>query len=102
MKTEREVRIEMEGGGHVSGILVRPAESRWLLVLGHGAGAGMRHPFMGALAEELAGSIRNPEALPAPIAHRLECERRWTEYERNPSIALSEEQFWAKVREMKA
>ena len=55
MKTEREVRIEMEGGGHVSGILVRPAESRWLLVLGHGAGAGMRHPFMGALAEELAG-----------------------------------------------
>src|SRR2546426_12242637 len=53
MKTEREVRLEMEGGG-VSGILVRPAESKWLLVLGHGAGAGMHHPFMGALAEELA------------------------------------------------
>src|SRR5256885_1502644 len=54
MKTEREVRIEMEGGSHVSGILVRPAESKWLLVLGHGAGAGMHHPFMSALAEELA------------------------------------------------
>ncbi|PYI99915.1 MAG: hypothetical protein DME25_21845 [Verrucomicrobia bacterium] len=52
------------------------------------------------LAEELAGSIRNPEALPAPIAHRLECEQRWAEYERDPSIALSEEQFWAKVREL--
>ena len=54
MKTETEVRIEMEGGGRVSGILVRPAEAKWLLVLGHGAGAGMHHPFMGALAEELA------------------------------------------------
>src|SRR6266705_1468265 len=53
MKTEREVRIEMEGGG-VSGMLVRPAESKWLLVLGHGAGAWMHHPFMSALAEELA------------------------------------------------
>src|SRR5256885_10237078 len=55
MKTETEVRIEMEGGSHVSGILARPAEPKWLLVLGHGAGAGMHHPFMGALAEELAG-----------------------------------------------
>jgi len=54
MKTETEVRIEMAGGGRVSGILVRPAEAKWLLVLGHGAGAGMHHPFMGALAEELA------------------------------------------------
>src|SRR5438552_18776433 len=44
----------MAGGGRVSGILVRPAEAKWLLVLGHGAGAGMHHPFMGALAEELA------------------------------------------------
>lgn len=54
MKTERELRIEVEGGGHVSGILVRPEKVSWLLVLGHGAGTGMHHPFMGALAEELA------------------------------------------------
>jgi len=54
MKTERELRIEMEGRGYVSGILVRPEKAKWLLVLGHGAGAGMRHPFMEALAEELA------------------------------------------------
>ena len=40
--------------GEVSAILLRPADARWLLVLGHGAGAGMRHPFMGALARELA------------------------------------------------
>jgi len=55
MKTERELRIEMEGGGHVSAILVRPERAKWMLVLGHGAGAGMRHAFMEALAGELAG-----------------------------------------------
>ncbi|HXJ45378.1 MAG TPA: alpha/beta family hydrolase [Candidatus Dormibacteraeota bacterium] len=54
MNTERELRIEMEGRGHVSGILVRPDNAKWMLVLGHGAGAGMRHTFMEALAEELA------------------------------------------------
>ena len=40
--------------GEVSSILVRPDGAKWLLVLGHGAGAGMRHPFMGALSRELA------------------------------------------------
>jgi uncharacterized protein len=34
-------------------LLDRPADARALLVLAHGAGAGMRHPFMGALAGEL-------------------------------------------------
>lgn len=38
----------------VSGLLVRPADARCLLVLGHGAGAGMRHPFMAGLSERLA------------------------------------------------
>jgi putative addiction module component (TIGR02574 family) len=50
------------------------------------------------LAEELIASVRDPDALPEPVAHRLELERRWAEYERDPSIALSEEQFWARVR----
>jgi len=54
MKTERELRIEIEGRGHVSGILVWPDKAKSMLVLGHGAGAGMRHAFMEALAEELA------------------------------------------------
>ena len=40
-------------------------------------------------AEALAASIRNPEALPAPLAHRLELEKRWSHYERDPSVALS-------------
>ena len=36
-------------------LLLRPAKARWLLVLAHGAGAGMSHPFMEKLAGELAG-----------------------------------------------
>jgi predicted alpha/beta-hydrolase family hydrolase len=36
-------------------LLLRPAGAAALLVLAHGAGAGMRHPFMQAIAEALAG-----------------------------------------------
>ena len=50
------------------------------------------------LAEELIASVRDPGALPDPVAHRLELERRWAEYEQNPSIGLSEDQFWNRVR----
>src|SRR5260370_20001510 len=50
-----QLRFGVEGGGEVSALLCRPANARWLLVLGHGAGAGMSHPFMEKLAAELAG-----------------------------------------------
>ncbi len=53
------------------------------------------------LAEELIASIRNPEALPEPLAHRLELERRWAQYEKDPTIGLSEDQFWNKVKALK-
>jgi len=53
------------------------------------------------LADELAASVRNPDALPAPVAHRLELERRWAEFESDPSIGLSQEEFWARVRALK-
>lgn len=36
-------------------LLLRPPEARALLVLAHGAGAGMRHRWMEALAQALAG-----------------------------------------------
>ena len=39
----------------MSALLLRPAKARRLLVLAHGAGAGMSHPFMEILAGELAG-----------------------------------------------
>jgi predicted alpha/beta-hydrolase family hydrolase len=50
-------RLHLEPGGAgppVSALLLRPAGARWLLVLGHGAGAGMNHPFMAELARRLA------------------------------------------------
>lgn len=40
--------------GDVDALLIRPEAAKWLLVLAHGAGAGMRHPFMEQLAHELA------------------------------------------------
>jgi predicted alpha/beta-hydrolase family hydrolase len=43
-----------EGVGTVSGILVRPPDAWAGYVLAHGAGAGMRHAFMEAVAESLA------------------------------------------------
>jgi len=48
------LRFAVEGAGEVSAILMRPADARWLLVLAHGAGAGMTHPFLAKLASELA------------------------------------------------
>jgi putative addiction module component (TIGR02574 family) len=54
------------------------------------------------LAEALTASIRNPDALPAPVAHRLELEKRWFQYEQNPSAALSPDQFWTQVQALKA
>jgi len=48
------LRFAVEGAGEVSGIWMRPANARWALALAHGAGAGMTHPFLEKLAEELA------------------------------------------------
>ncbi len=54
MSGGERLRFGVAGAGEVSAILVRPAEARWLLVLAHGAGAGMTHPFLEKLAGELA------------------------------------------------
>src|SRR5213596_899746 len=43
-----------DGGASVSGLLMRPPGARWLYVLAHGAGAGMRHPFLETIARALA------------------------------------------------
>lgn len=42
------------GDDVVSGLLLRPPDARALLVLGHGAGAGMRHRWMEAISHSLA------------------------------------------------
>ena len=43
-----------DGGARVSGLLMRPSDARWLYLLAHGAGAGMRHPFLETIARALA------------------------------------------------
>jgi predicted alpha/beta-hydrolase family hydrolase len=50
------LRFAVEGAGEVSALLLRPADARWLLVMAHGAGAGMSHPFLETLAGELASA----------------------------------------------
>ncbi len=51
----QEVRFQAtNSSGEVSGLLVKPASAKWLLVLAHGAGAGMRHPAMAAYARYLS------------------------------------------------
>jgi hypothetical protein len=42
------------GDGHVSGILLRPAQAKALYVFAHGAGVGMAHPSMASSAHGLA------------------------------------------------
>src|SRR5215472_447582 len=54
MSTGDKLRFAVPGNGEVSGLMVRPADARWLMVLGHGAGAGMGHPFLEKVAGELA------------------------------------------------
>lgn len=46
--------IAVDDAQHVSGLLLTPANARVCYVLAHGAGAGMAHPFMANVAEELA------------------------------------------------
>ena len=55
MAAGERLRFGVDSRGEVSALLVRPAKARRLLVLAHGAGAGMSHPFMEMLAGELAG-----------------------------------------------
>jgi predicted alpha/beta-hydrolase family hydrolase len=46
--------LEVEGAGTVSALALEPADPRAAYVFAHGAGAGMRHAFMAALAARLA------------------------------------------------
>jgi uncharacterized protein len=49
-----ELKIDCGRHGSVPALLDEPADAEWLLVLGHGAGAGMRHAFTEAVARGLA------------------------------------------------
>src|ERR1700733_936974 len=49
-----EIALPLADGQAVSGLLCMPGAVRAGYVLAHGAGAGMTHPFMTAVAEQLA------------------------------------------------
>ena len=48
------VSIAVDGAVRVSALLQSPSRARACYVLAHGAGAGMTHPFLAAVAQELA------------------------------------------------
>ena len=50
----RPVTIALSAGRSVSGLLLAPERARACYLLAHGAGAGMAHPFMQAVADGLA------------------------------------------------
>jgi len=53
--TLKETRFEAgKTAGVVSALLMLPRKANWLLVFAHGAGAGMRHTFMGQACAMLA------------------------------------------------
>jgi len=55
MSTAKDIQFAVnEKAGVVSGLLIKPADATALLVLAHGAGAGMRHRFMEEIAAKLA------------------------------------------------
>jgi predicted alpha/beta-hydrolase family hydrolase len=51
--TAQRLKLDLEGGNAVSALLLRPKDARACFVFAHGAGAGMSHPSMEAVATGL-------------------------------------------------
>ena len=49
----QKLEIEIANAAAVSALLIRPTQARACFVFAHGAGAGMTHPFMEAVAAGL-------------------------------------------------
>jgi predicted alpha/beta-hydrolase family hydrolase len=56
MAVAKKLQFSAEGAAEVSALLLRPPKPNWLLVLAHGAGAGMTHTFLESLSQELAAA----------------------------------------------
>lgn len=54
-----------------------------------------------ALADEILGSLQQPDIFPPPLTHKAELEQRWSAFEADPAIAVSREQFRAQVAALK-
>src|SRR6266566_917053 len=54
-----ELKVQVgERVGEVSALLLRPPDARLLYVVAHGAGAGMRHPFLESIAARRVATLR--------------------------------------------
>ena len=55
MSSAKEIQfVVSEKAGRVSGLLSKPKDAKFLLILAHGAGAGMRHRFLEEAAAKLS------------------------------------------------
>jgi predicted alpha/beta-hydrolase family hydrolase len=54
VRAAKPISITVNDSTRISGLLQTPPRARACYVLAHGAGAGMNHPFMAAVAAELA------------------------------------------------
>jgi predicted alpha/beta-hydrolase family hydrolase len=52
--TTESLTLDLNAKGRVSALWMVPSNAHSVYVLAHGAGAGMNHSFMGAIADELA------------------------------------------------
>jgi predicted alpha/beta-hydrolase family hydrolase len=52
--TTQPVSIDVGKAGRVSALLQKPVRPKACLILAHGAGAGMQHPYLAALADAMA------------------------------------------------
>ncbi len=68
--TPEPLSIDVAGSGAVSALLTTPPRAHAAYVLAHGAGAGMHHPFMAAVASGLATARHRDLALPVPRMER--------------------------------
>ena len=53
MSTSKQLDLTLQNGEHVSAIAAGPHRAESAFVFAHGAGAGMHHPFMAAVADGL-------------------------------------------------
>ena len=63
----KPITIAVGSDTRVSGLLQVPPGARAGYVLAHGAGAGMTHPFMTAVAAELARARHRHASLPVSL-----------------------------------
>jgi predicted alpha/beta-hydrolase family hydrolase len=82
MRPERQVQLQV-GEDQVSGLLIAPDKPRICYVLAHGAGVGMRHKFMAAVAHGLA------EREVATLRYQFPYMERGSKRPDSPKVALA-------------